>query len=136
MISAQDLSPAELAALLHFHADAGVDWLLEDAALDRFAEFAATRQNRAPAREPEPRQSEAAPSAPSRNSPQRATQSAPARSSAAVQAPSAQTNVAMPDEQAIAAARFAAETARSLSELKSALESRFSGSGPRAWLMM
>lgn len=123
MISAQDLSPAELAALLHFHADAGVDWLLEDTALDRFADFAATRQNRAPAREPEPRQSEAAPSAPSRNSPQRATQSAPARSSAAVQAPSAQTNVAMPDEQAIAAARFAAETARSLSELKSALES-------------
>lgn len=123
MILAQDLSPAELAALLHFHADAGVDWLLEDTALDRFAEFAATRQSRAPAREAEPRQSEAASSAPSRTSPQRTAQSAPARSSAAAQAPSVQTNVAMPDEQAIAAARFAAETARSLPELKSALES-------------
>lgn len=123
MISAQDLSPAELAALLHFHADAGVDWLLEDTALDRFAEFAATRQSRAPAREAEPRQSEAASSAPSRNSPQRTAPSSSARSNAAVQAPSVQTNVAMPDEQAIAAARFAAETARSLSELKSALES-------------
>ncbi|MFS8124011.1 hypothetical protein QD336_16455, partial [Rhizobium sp. BR 250] len=30
MIAAHDLSPAELAALLHFHADAGVDWLLEE----------------------------------------------------------------------------------------------------------
>ena len=37
MISANDLSPAELAALLHFHADAGVEWLLEEEAVDRFA---------------------------------------------------------------------------------------------------
>ncbi|EMS95507.1 bacteriophage-type DNA polymerase, partial [Agrobacterium tumefaciens str. Cherry 2E-2-2] len=52
MIAAHDLSPAELAALLHFHADAGVDWLLEDQPVDRFAEFAAARPARsAPAQE-------------------------------------------------------------------------------------
>ena len=43
MISANDLSPAELAALLHFHADAGVEWLLEEEAVDRFAEFEAMK---------------------------------------------------------------------------------------------
>ncbi|MET0173276.1 MAG: uracil-DNA glycosylase [Agrobacterium vaccinii] len=118
MILAQDLSPAELAALLHFHADAGVDWLLEDTSLDRFAEFAATRQNRAPQREVPPRQNDAP-----QNSPSRAAQSAPQGRSSAPAAPAIQTNVAMPDEQAIAAARFAAETARSLPELKTALES-------------
>ncbi|UHS56055.1 uracil-DNA glycosylase [Agrobacterium vaccinii] len=118
MILAQDLSPAELAALLHFHADAGVDWLLEDTSLDRFAEFAATRQNRAPQREAPPRQNDAP-----QNSPSRAAQSAPQGRSSAPAAPAIQTNVAMPDEQAIAAARFAAETARSLPELKTALES-------------
>ncbi len=118
MILAQDLSPAELAALLHFHADAGVDWLLEDTSLDRFAEFAATQQNRAPQRETPSRQNDAP-----QNSPSRSTQSAPQARSSAPAAPAIQTNVAMPDEQAIAAARFAAETARSLPELKTALES-------------
>ena len=39
MISADDLSLSELAALMHFHADAGVEWLLHDEAVDRFAEF-------------------------------------------------------------------------------------------------
>lgn len=117
-ISTQDLSPAELAALLHFHADAGVDWLLEDAAVDRFAEFAATRQNRAPQRETQQRQ-EVAP----QGTPSRAMQSASQSRNAPPPPPAVQANVAMPDEQAIAAARFAAETARSLPELKAALES-------------
>ncbi|MCJ9697127.1 uracil-DNA glycosylase, partial [Rhizobium sp. PRIMUS64] len=49
MISANDLSPAELAALLHFHADAGVEWLLEEEAIDRFAEFEAMKAARRPA---------------------------------------------------------------------------------------
>ncbi|NTF06920.1 uracil-DNA glycosylase [Agrobacterium rubi] len=117
MISAHDLSAAELAALLHFHADAGVEWLLEDSPLDRFAEFSATRQSRPAQREaqPQPQHSEA---------PQRAAPSkTPSRTAAPPAAPAIQTNVAMPDDQAIAAARFAAETARSLPELKTALES-------------
>lgn len=116
MISAQDLSPAELAALLHFHADAGVDWLLEDTAIDRFAEFSASRQGRAPQREAPTQQIDVP-----QNNPPRAVKSAPQTRPQA--APPIQTNVAMPDEQAIAAARFAAESARSLPELKTALES-------------
>lgn len=128
MIAAHDLSPAELAALLHFHADAGVDWLLEDSPLDRFAEFAAAR----PAR-PAARQENSAPTRQMEGGPERRTdapqrqaadRAAPAR--AAPPAPAVQQNVAVPDEQAVAAARFAAESARSLPELKTALEG-FSG---------
>ncbi|MCA1970859.1 MAG: uracil-DNA glycosylase, partial [Rhizobium sp.] len=46
MILARDMTPAELAALLHFHADAGVEWLVEDEPVDRVAEFAAERAAR------------------------------------------------------------------------------------------
>jgi DNA polymerase len=115
MISAQDLSPAELAALLHFHADAGVDWLLEDTSIDRFAEFSTSRQSRAPQSEAPSQQVDVP-----QNTAPRAVKSAPQTRAPA--APPIQTNVAMPDEQAIAAARFAAESARSLLELKTALE--------------
>ncbi|MBA4777426.1 MULTISPECIES: uracil-DNA glycosylase [Agrobacterium] len=119
MIAAQDLSPAELAALLHFHADAGVDWLLEETPVDRFAEFAEARPARsAPAREvPEASRQMERPAERRADAPQRqaATRSTPV-------APAIQQNVAMPDEQAVAAARFAAESARSLGELKTALE--------------
>ncbi|MCZ7854592.1 uracil-DNA glycosylase [Agrobacterium salinitolerans] len=119
MIAAHDLSPAELAALLHFHADAGVDWLLEETPVDRFAEFAAARPARsAPAREvPEASRQMERPAERRADAPQRqaATRSTPV-------APAIQQNVAMPDEQAVAAARFAAESARSLGELKTALE--------------
>ena len=117
MISAQDLSPAELAALLHFHADAGVDWLLEDEPLDRFAEFAAGRQARAPQRSSEQQQPEI------RNAPQQAAPSHRQAARAPAATPSVPVNVALPDDQAIASARFAAESARSLLELKTALES-------------
>lgn len=128
MIAAHDLSPAELAALLHFHADAGVDWMLEEAPVDRFAEFAAAR----PAR-PMPGQDAAASARQAESPTDRRTdppqRQAPGRSTPARGAPAApaiQQNVAMPDEQAVAAARFAAESARSLAELKTALEG-FSG---------
>ncbi|MEJ8310988.1 uracil-DNA glycosylase [Agrobacterium larrymoorei] len=117
MISAQDLSPAELAALLHFHADAGVDWLIEDEPLDRFAEFAAGHQARAPQRSSEPQQPEI------RGAPQQAAPSPRQAARASAPAPAAPVNVAVPDDQAIASARFAAESARSLAELKTALES-------------
>lgn len=123
MISAQDLSPAELAALLHFHADAGVDWLLEDAPLDRFAEFAASRQARAPQHGVEPQQRDTRSATPQTPSPSGQRSSAATRTPAAASTPA---TVALPDEQAIASARFAAESARSLAELKIALES-FSG---------
>lgn len=40
-LSADHLLPDELAALMHFYAEAGVGWLSEDQPVDRFAEFAA-----------------------------------------------------------------------------------------------
>src|SRR3546814_19202862 len=48
--SASDLDAGELAALLHFYADAGVEWLLDDAPIDRLAEFEAQRAAREEAR--------------------------------------------------------------------------------------
>lgn len=111
MISASDLNPAELAALLHFHADAGVDWLLEEEAIDRFAEFEAARAARQAARPTA--SSEAAGAAQAARQPR----------AAAAPPPSATRTVpAIPDDQAIEQARFAAESARSLAELKTALE--------------
>jgi len=115
MISVNELSPGELAALLHFHAEAGVEWLLEDEAIDRFAEFEtmkAARRSAAPAvqaaeaRENSPRPGT---SASQRNAP------APER---AVQ----RQQPSIPDGEAVQQARFAAESARSLPELKTAIE--------------
>ncbi len=122
MISCDTMSPAELAALLHFHAEAGVEWMLEDDPVDRFAEFAeakAARGNSASQAMQRAQNSERndAPTAPAaRENGNRATGKAPA----------ATPQMAIPDEQAIAEARFAAESARSLDELKSAMEA-FSG---------
>ena len=117
MISANDLTSAELAALLHFHADAGVDWLLEEQPVDRFAEFEAMRAARQGARATPPRTEAPAPAA--RPQTERRTTTKPAASPSA--APPRATP-AIPDEQAVEQARFAAESARSLSELKTALE--------------
>ncbi len=121
--SASQLDPAELAALLHFYADAGVEWLLEDEPVDRLAEFAeqqaarANRQQQAPSPQERPQQAgdtaAQQPSAPQgKVLPGRAPP--PPRPSS--------TPVAIPDDQAIAAARFAADSARSLDELKRAME--------------
>ncbi len=116
MISVQDLSPAELAALLHFHADAGISWMLEEDPVDRFAEFEAlkaARQAGRPAPTPSPTPASQIASAAERRPSAKAVATAPP---AAARAP------AIPDEQAIDQARFAAESARSLPELKAALE--------------
>jgi DNA polymerase len=118
MISVNDLTPAELAALLHFHADAGVEWLLEEEAVDRFAEFEAMKAARQSARAALPAGSSAAPPA---QAPRQASRPSPA-ASAPPAPPSSRTAPAIPDEQAVEQARFAAESARSLSELRSALE--------------
>lgn len=113
MISANDLSPAELAALLHFHADAGVEWLLEEEAVDRFAEFEAMKA----ARRAAPQQTAQAPST------QQERPAAQQRQPAASAAPAApRPQPAIPDGEAVQQARFAAESARSLSELKTAIE--------------
>lgn len=114
MISANDLSHLELAALLAFHADAGVEWLLEDEPVDRLAEFEGLKARRAEGRAtPQP-----GPAA--THGMQSASLAGRVRESAAP--PSAPPSVAIPDEQAIAEARFAAESARSLAELRTAME--------------
>ncbi|MFN7012258.1 uracil-DNA glycosylase [Rhizobium arsenicireducens] len=115
MISARDMMPAELAALLHFHADAGVEWLVEDEPVDRVAEFAeqrAAREVRAPAA------IAMAQAATVQTSPGRTRPDTPPPA----RAPSASALPAIPDEHAITEARFAAESARSLAELKTAVE--------------
>ncbi|MGO7908481.1 uracil-DNA glycosylase family protein [Rhizobium leguminosarum] len=120
MISANDLSPAELAALLHFHADAGVEWLLEEEAIDRFAEFEAMKAARRPAAAQGQQQRPAAGERPAPGQaqvrPNAAARPAPAERAASGPQP------AIPDGEAVQQARFVAETARSLVELKTAIE--------------
>jgi uracil-DNA glycosylase len=105
--------PDELAALLHFYAESGVEWLLEDEPQDRFAEFSAQQAARAAIRES---QAPARQERPARNSVQRAEPAV---------RPSSQP-VAIPDEQAVAQARLAAEGAASLEALEDAIKA-FSG---------
>ncbi|MCQ1850053.1 uracil-DNA glycosylase [Neorhizobium galegae] len=123
---AKDMDAPELAALLHFYADAGVEWLVEDEPVDRFAQFAAQKAAQAEARAPasarqQPVGNEQAPTTRTGD----AGPAAPKRAAPAGRAsapPPASAPVSVPDEQAVASARFAAESARSLDELKTALE--------------
>ncbi|HWU62444.1 MAG TPA: uracil-DNA glycosylase [Ensifer sp.] len=105
MIEVSQLNAGELAALLHFHADAGVEFLLEDEGIDRFAEFAASAALRAPAQ-----------SAPQQERVQRPAAAKPAPR------PVSATAVAIPGEEAVEMARRAAEAATSLPELKRAID--------------
>ncbi|CAD7027029.1 uracil-DNA glycosylase [Pseudorhizobium endolithicum] len=109
MIQAKDLQAGELSALLHFYADAGVGWLLEDAPIDRIQEFEAQQAARR-----EAKQSQPAP-------PQRQDRQASARAVDAAR-PLNPPPVAMPNVDAVAAAQLAADSARSLAELKAAIE--------------
>jgi DNA polymerase len=115
MISANDLSRSELAALLAFHAEAGVEWLLEEEPVDRLAEFEAMRIRRA--------QSRAVPqtSATAVEPQQPAPLAAPSRERRPAP-PASPPVVAIPDEQAIKEAQFVADAARSLGELRTAME--------------
>lgn len=125
MISSDRMTPAELAALLHFHAEAGVEWLLEQDPVDRFAEFAQAKAARGNTGSQAVQKTQTvAQNDTSRPSTNRDTSSPPGSRMAA--APAAVPQMAIPDEQAIAEARLAAESARSLAELKSAMEA-FSG---------
>ena len=124
MISSDSMSPAELAALLHFHAEAGVEWLLEDEPVDRFAEFAQAKAARGNAGSQAVQKTQASTQndtpRPRRN--RRHVRASRTRRRHRLHVP----QMAIPDEQAIAEARFAAESARSLDELKGAMEA-FSG---------
>ncbi len=118
MIQASDMTPAELAALLAFHAEAGVEWLVEDAPVDRIAAFQAEKAARQVTRPTTDAPAQNAPSrtAPARGAPPSERQPSRAQPSQGSALP------AIPDENAVAEARFAAESARSLAELKTAIE--------------
>lgn len=119
MTAAEPLSPAALSALLHFYADCGVEWLLEDTPVDRIAEFAEQQAARAAQRRERPAAPQQAPGHPAA-AVTRGTATPVQRSSAPAAA------IAVPDADAVAAARQAASTAQTLDELKLALEA-FSG---------
>lgn len=110
-LQTEQLNAAELAALLHFYADAGVDTLLEDAGIDRFAEFAADRA-RAPAAPP-PQAAAAAAAASGRRAPGREAAPTPVRPTAP--APT------IPGDEAIAMARKVAGAAQTLEALYDAI---------------
>jgi DNA polymerase len=122
MNSAQDLDAGRLCALLHFYADAGVEWLVEDDPVDRVAEFAAQKAARAEALAQQRPQS-----SPQQEPPKSLTGNVSPTQKRAPQAarsavPALSPPVAVPDGEAVSSARFAADSARSLAELKTALE--------------
>lgn len=115
MINANELTASEAAALLRFYAESGVESLAEDLSIDLTTQQKAGKAT--PAASPErsvARQTErgGTPKA----SPAAATPAAPP-----IMASHGQSTI--PDEKAITDARFAAESARSLAELKTALSS-------------
>lgn len=116
MNAANDLHPDQLRSLLHFYADAGVEWLLEEEAVDRIAEFEAMRAARGASG---PRETAPAQQQPTRQTPARQEQP---RTAAPAPMPAVMPNVAIPDSQAVAEAEFAASNARSLDELRTAME--------------
>ncbi|CAN7190945.1 uracil-DNA glycosylase [Rhizobium sp. LjRoot254] len=99
-IPADQLLPDELAALMHFYAEAGVGWLGEDEPIDRFAEFVALSSAKKEAR--------TAPAA--LEQPQQASAERPSRRPERAEArPAAPPAVAIPDAEAVeAAVRLAA----------------------------
>jgi DNA polymerase len=123
MNAANDLEARELAALLHFYADAGVDWLVEDEPIDRFAQFAAQKTAQAEARAPASARPQQPVEQPQRTAGEAAAPSSGRTAPARPAAPAPSASVSVPDGEAVAAARFAADSARSLAELQTALES-------------
>lgn len=108
---ANALEPRALAALLHFYADAGVDWLLEEEPVDRVAEFAAQQQARAQRQASNPGPAAKASDRPV--DPRTEQQSQPRPQSTAP--------MPVPDAEAVAKARQAAGAARTMEELRTAI---------------
>ena len=101
---ADQLSTYELAQLLHFYAESGVEWALEDEPVDRFLEYAELEARRA-ARLSQP---ERAQEARAERRPDAGRQASP---------PPRQQPMAIPDGEAVAEAQRLAAAARTLEEL-------------------
>lgn len=124
MIQPHDIDPAvlepeALAALLHFYAEAGVEWLVEDQPVDRFAAFELEKQARqqrgaAPSPAGQTGDPRGGAGQPQQRQPARANAPAPPR--APQQGP-----VALPDQEAVAEARRMAAAAMSHGELSEAI---------------
>jgi uracil-DNA glycosylase family 4 len=107
--SANDLLPDELAALMHFYAEAGVAWLSEDEPIDRFGELAAQTAAKSP--QARFRGDDEAPAA--------STMRASKPAAPLVMAPP---SVAVPDAEAVEAARNLAASVDSPEALIAAVE--------------
>lgn len=107
--SARAPTAGELAALLHFYAEAGVDCALEDSAVDRFDQSRA----KAPAAARQPKQRHDA----GQSRPRSASPPPTPR------APSPQQQATVPDEAAITDARQTARDAQTIEALREALAS-------------
>ncbi len=102
--NAKHLEASELAALLHFYQDAGVDWMLDDQPNDRFADFAASAKKSATGFADAPVAAQS--TAPKRELSKKAAPPPPP-----VAAP------VVPDDQAIAQAAAIAASAQTIEEL-------------------
>ncbi|MEP3438767.1 MAG: uracil-DNA glycosylase [Hoeflea sp.] len=122
-VSASDMSPQALAALLSFYADSGIGELCEDAAIDRFEQSAALAQARAQSQQQRPT---GAPSSSNGETTQRPLSSAPAerpRATAQPVTPAPQASqLTIPGEAAFEDARALAASAGSIPELRAALD--------------
>ena len=123
MIEARDMTAGELAALLHFHAEAGVEWLIDGSAIDRFQEFSAMQAAK---------RSTSTPNKLPNNSSQTTSvnglvsaKGVSPRANVSNQRPT-ETTVALPDERAVELAREAANRSTTLVELRLELQN-FSG---------
>lgn len=123
--SAKDMAPEALEALMLFYRDAGVDCVLEDDPVDRFAETI-TVQKRAAEQRDSRRQQADAPAREPRSLPPRdgAPRDTPSRDGAtpAARLTMQTPQMTVPDEAAFADARAIAASAATIAELKAALE--------------
>ncbi len=110
MIQASELDPAELAALLAFYAEAGVEFMLEDEPVDRFAEFEQQKQARAQ----RPAQAAAAQGGQAPGAP-------PVQRNAPAAPPKPTAPILLPDAEAIAEAKRLALSARDMETLREAI---------------
>ncbi|MDP3523233.1 MAG: uracil-DNA glycosylase, partial [Hoeflea sp.] len=120
-ISASDMTPQALAALLSFYADSGVEELCEDAAIDRFEQSAAqSRAKSRPQAAAAPADSGQASGHPAA-SPQAERPRAAATAAPMTPAPQA-SQLTIPGEAAFEDARALAAGATTIAELRAALD--------------